>query len=75
MKIKNVYIYTEDSERDYKFRQEDIKKNNIRQENVFTDISFESAYMRDILQGFGGWKQVRMLDANGKEIIYVKVNE
>ena len=72
MKTKNIYIYTKSSEEDYNFRQEDIKKNNINGKNVFTDITFESAYRRDVLQGFGEWDRVRIINMAGREEIYTK---
>ena len=74
MKIKNVYIHTEDIKKDREFIDADIEKNNINQENVFTDFSFENAYERDIyVEGFGEWDGVRIISRGGREEIYKKV--
>lgn len=73
MKIKNVYIFTGNNNKDFDFMDKDIEEKNIDARNVFTDVSFNRAFKYDVAQGFGGWDGVRMVSANGDEVVYLKL--
>lgn len=73
MRIKNVYIYTRDYEKDFNFIRKDKKEYNIKDEDIYTDMNFEHAIETDIAHGLYGWDAVRITNGE-KELFIVEVN-
>ena len=74
MRIKNIYIYTKDYERDFNFIRKDKKEHNIDDKDIFTDMTFENAVKQDVTHGLYGWDAVRILDPIRGETFIVEIN-
>lgn len=78
MKIKHVYIYPEEeemgTEKFIAFRENDIKKYNIKSEDIFADITIKHAIEEDIVHELYGWDAVRIIHPTKGEMLFLEIN-